>query len=167
MSRLNSMMRRLSAQADGLQWSLDHTRDLPGDVVEIGLGNGRTYDHIRELMPDRRIWVIDRALQCHHSCVPPEGDFMQGDADDMLIKLAENGVRAALVHYDLGHGDNAHDQAESARLSPLIAALVVPGGVVVSGQPLVGLPQLRGPETVAVGRYFFYQTAKDIAGETS
>lgn len=159
MSRLNSMMRRLAAQADGLEWSLDFIKDIPGDVVEIGLGNGRTYDHIRELIKDRRIWVIDRALQCHPSCVPPEDDFLEGDADAMLAKLGETGVRAALAHYDLGHGDNAHDQAESAQLSPLIDALLAPGGIVVSGQPLVGIPQLRGPETVAIGRYFFYQKA--------
>ncbi|MEM9579214.1 MAG: class I SAM-dependent methyltransferase [Pseudomonadota bacterium] len=156
MSRLNSVIRRLSAQVNGLEWSLGPIEGLQGDVIEIGLGNGRTFDHLRELIKDRRIWVIDRNLQCHHSCVPPQDDFLQGDADEMLAELARKGVQAALVHYDLGHGDNAHDQAESARLSPLIDTVLAPGGVVVSGQPMVGLTQVRGPETVAIGRYFFY-----------
>ena len=158
MSRLNSVIRRLSAQVDGLEWSLDHIKDIPGDVLEIGLGNGRTYDHLRELIKDqRRIWVIDRGLNCHHSCIPPEGDFLQGEADDMLERLAAQGTRLALAHYDLGHGDNAHDQAESARISPLVAQIMQPGGIIVSGQPFVGIPELRGPQSVAVGRYFFYR----------
>ena len=63
MSRLNSMMRRLAAQADGIEWSLDHIKDVPGDVLEMGLGNGRTYDHLRELIKDRRIFVMDRAMR--------------------------------------------------------------------------------------------------------
>lgn len=159
MSRLNSMMRRLAAQADGIEWSLDHIKDVPGDVLEMGLGNGRTYDHLRELIKDRRIFVMDRILQCHHSCVPPEEDFLQGDAEEVLQKLVEDKAQFSLAHYDFGRGDNEHDQAESARLSPMIHAIMSPGGIIVSGQPMVGIPELRGPETVAIGRYFFYRKA--------
>lgn len=157
MSRLDSMMRRLAAQRDGLEWGLEQVRDLPGDIVDMGLGNGRTYDHLREIAPDRRIWVIDRVLQCHPSCVPPEQDFLQGEAEDMLKKLAQSGARIALAHYDFGFGDKAKDVAEAARLSPMIADCMAPGGVVVSGQPLVDLEQVRGPETVAPDRYCFYR----------
>ncbi len=159
MSRLNSMMRRLAAQADGLEWSLDHFKDVPGDVLEVGLGNGRTYDHLRELIKDRRIYVIDRQLQCHHSCVPPEEDFLQGDADEVIEKLIEQGAQFALVHYDLGSGNNELDQAESKRLGKLISQIMSPGGIVVSGQPMDALPEVRGPISVAIGRYFFYQNA--------
>jgi len=157
MSRLDSFLRRMSAQRDSLNWISDRMSDLEGDVVEVGLGNGRTYDHLRELFPTRRIWVIDRGLNCHPTCVPPQDLFMQGEADEMLGALHANGVRAALIHYDLGTGIDAADQQESRRMSQLIAQLLVPGGHVVSGQPLIGLPQIDGPENVARDRYMIYR----------
>lgn len=157
MSRLDSMLRRLSAQRDGLNWAAEKIADLEGDVVDLGLGNGRTYDHLREILPERRIWVIDRVLQCHPSCTPPEADFLQGEAEPMLRRLAESGARIALAHYDFGFGIKEKDVAEAARLSPLIAAIMAPGGLIVSGQPLVGFEQLKGPETIAPDRYLFYR----------
>ena len=158
MSRLDSMMRRLAAQRDGLEWGLAQVADQTGDVLDMGLGNGRTYDHLREIAPDRRIWVIDRVLQCHPSCIPPEQDFLQGEAEDMLRKLAASGAKIVLAHYDFGFGEKDKDVAEAARLSPMIADIMAPGGVLVSGQPLVGFEQVCGPETVAPDRYCFYRT---------
>ncbi|TDK50552.1 class I SAM-dependent methyltransferase [Antarcticimicrobium luteum] len=157
MSRLDSMLRRLAAQRDGLNWAAEQIAVLPGDVVDLGLGNGRTYDHLREILPDRRIWVVDRVLQCHPSCTPPEADFLQGEAEPMLRKLAQTGARIALAHYDFGFGIKEKDVAEAARLSPLIAAVMQPGGLIVSGQPLVGFEQLTGPDTIAPDRYLFYR----------
>ena len=157
MSRLDSMLRRLAAQRDGLNWAAERIADLEGDVVDLGLGNGRTYDHLREILPERRIWVIDRVLQCHPSCTPPEADFLQGEAEPMLRKLADNGARIVLAHYDFGFGIKEKDVAEAARLSPLIAQMMQPGGLIVSGQPLVGFAQLTGPATIAPDRYLFYR----------
>ena len=158
MSRLDSMLRRLTAQRDGLNWAAGQIRDLEGDVLDMGLGNGRTYDHLREILPDRRIWVMDRVLQCHPSCVPPEQDFLQGEAEPMLQRLVTEGRRIALAHYDFGMGIKQDDVAEAARLSPLIAQVMVPGGLLISGQPLVGFDQITGPTTIAPGRYMFYRT---------
>ncbi len=157
MSRLDSMLRRLTAQRDGLNWAVEQTADLKGDVLDLGLGNGRTYDHLREILPQRRIWVIDRVLQCHPSCVPPEADFLQGEAELMLQMLLRTETRIALAHYDFGFGDNAKDVAEAARLSPLIARIMVPGGVIASGQPMVGIEQIAGPDSIARDRYLFYR----------
>ena len=157
MSRLDSMLRRLTAQRDGLNWAVDQTADLQGDALDMGLGNGRTYDHLREILPQRRIWVIDRQLQCHPSCVPPEEDFLQGEAEDMLNQLADLNRPVALAHYDFGFGVKEKDVAEAARLSPMIAAVMAPGGVIVSGQPLVGFEPLDGPGGIPEGRYFFYR----------
>jgi len=158
MSRLDSMMRRLAAQRDGLEWGLKEVQGLDGDVVDMGLGNGRTYDHLREVASGRRIWVIDRILQCHPSCIPPEQDFLQGEAEEMLKKLAASGAKIIMAHYDFGFGEKEKDVAEAARLSPMIADIMAPGGVLVSGQPLVGFSQVRGPETVSPDRYCFYRT---------
>jgi len=157
MSRLESMRRRLSAQIDGLNWAAEFINSIEGDVLELGLGNGRTYDHLRETLPERRIWVIDRVLQPHPSCVPPRANFLKGEADEMLAMLAAQGAQMALAHYDFGFGVKEKDVAEGARLSPLIAELVVPGGLVVSQQPLVGFEQIKGPETIDPDRYLFFR----------
>lgn len=157
MSRLDSMLRRLTAQRDGLNWAAAQVADRPGDALDMGLGNGRTYDHLREILPDRRIWVIDRVLQCHPSCEPPAEDFLQGEAEPMLEKLAATGAQIVLAHYDFGFGIKEKDVAEAARLSPLIAAVMAPGAMIVSGQPLVGFKELDGPEGIPPGRYLFYR----------
>lgn len=157
MSRLESMRRRLTAQIDGLNWAAQELAQTRGDVLELGLGNGRTYDHLRQEFPDRRIMVIDRVLNPHPSCIPPAADFLQGEADDMLRSLAKDGPRFALAHYDFGFGVKEKDVEEGARLSAFIAPVMVPGGMVVSQQPLVGFTQISGPDTIDPERYLFYR----------
>lgn len=159
MSRLESMRRRLSAQIDGINWAADVIKDTPGDVLEMGLGNGRSYDHLRQEITGRRIWVIDRILKCHPSCVPPAEDFLEGEAEDMLQRLADNSHKMALAHYDFGYGIKEKDVAEGAALSPFIAAVMQPGGLVLSQQPLVGFTQITGPDTIDPERYLFYRAA--------
>ena len=158
MSRLDSMLRRFAAQRDGLNWAAKQIEGQPGEALDLGLGNGRTYDHLREIMPERRIWVIDRVLQCHPSCVPPKDDFLEGEAEPMLNKLADMGVNVILAHYDFGSGIKEQDVAESARLSPMIARVMQAGGIIISGQPLVGFKEIKGPDTIAPDRYLFYRT---------
>ncbi|WP_223424816.1 class I SAM-dependent methyltransferase [Tateyamaria pelophila] len=157
MSRLESMRRRLTAQIDGINWAADQIKGIDGDVLEMGLGNGRTYDHLRQEIKGRRIWVIDRILECHPSCVPPEADFLQGEAEDILQRMAGEGKQMALAHYDFGFGVKELDVQEGAKLSPFIAAVMVSGGLVLSQQPLVGLEQISGPETIAPDRYLFFR----------
>ncbi|MFW8633675.1 class I SAM-dependent methyltransferase [Cribrihabitans pelagius] len=157
MSRLESMLRRLTAQRDGLNWAARESAAIAGDALDMGLGNGRSYDHLREILPDRRVWVIDRVLQCHPSCVPPEQDFLQGEARPMLDRLAASGHRIALAHYDFGFGVKEKDVAEAAALSPAIAKVMAPGGIIVSGQPLAGFEEIAGPEGIQPGRYMFYR----------
>lgn len=157
MSRLDSMLRRFTAQRDGLNWAAEHIAPLGGDVLDMGLGNGRTYDHLREILSNRRVWVIDRILQCHPSCIPPDENFLQGEAEPMINRLAEQGHNIVLAHYDFGFGVKEEDVAEAARLSPIIASVMAPGGLIVSGQPLVGFEELSGPEGIAPGRYMFYR----------
>jgi hypothetical protein len=157
MSRLESMRRRLTAQIDGLNWAIAQAADIEGDFLDLGLGNGRTYDHLREYAPERRIWVIDRVLKPHPSCIPPERDFLQGEAEDMLIQLAANGHKIALAHYDFGYGVKEDDVAEGAKLSPFIQSVMAKGGLVVSQQPLIGFDVLPQPAGIAEGRYHFYR----------
>lgn len=157
MSRLESMRRRLTAQIDGINWAAAQITGMAGDVLEMGLGNGRTYDHLRQEIPDRRIWVIDRVLKPHPSCIPPAENFLEGEAEPMLKRLYAEGRKMALAHYDFGHGIKEKDVAEGAALSPHIAAVMSPGGLILSQQPLTGFRQIAGPDTVDPERYLFYQ----------
>lgn len=158
MSRLDSMLRRFTAQRDGLNWAAEQITGLAGEVLDLGLGNGRTYDHLREILPNRRIRVIDRVLQCHPSCTPPAADFLEGEAEPMLRRLNASGAQIILAHYDFGSGIKADDVAEAERLSPLLAQVMCPNGMIVSGQPLVGFEQITGPDTIAPDRYLFYRS---------
>ena len=49
------------------------------------------------------------------------------------------------------------DTTKSRSLSPLIAPLLVPGGLEISQDPLEGFEQVAVPETVEGERYLFYQ----------
>ncbi|MDX1738439.1 MAG: class I SAM-dependent methyltransferase, partial [Alphaproteobacteria bacterium] len=60
MSRLDSVIRRLEAQRACLNSAAELVGARVGHVLELGLGNGRTYDHLREILPDREIFVFER-----------------------------------------------------------------------------------------------------------
>ena len=157
MSRLESMRRRLTAQIDGLNWAAADIGPRQGDVVDIGLGNGRTYDHLRETMPDRRIWVIDLQMNAHPSCVPPEEDYLEGDAADMLGKLKADGAKILMAHYDLGKGVPDEDAELAGRIAPILQDLLTPNGIIVSGHALPGLMRIDGPGLIDPDRYYFYR----------
>ena len=57
MSRLDSFIARMQAQRDCLNFLKPAVDRLAGPILEVGLGNGRTYDHLRELFPGRDIHV--------------------------------------------------------------------------------------------------------------
>ncbi|MEO0390765.1 MAG: class I SAM-dependent methyltransferase [Pseudomonadota bacterium] len=156
MSRLESFRRRLTAQIEGLNWAMAQTADIAGDILELGLGNGRTYSHLREY-GNRRVWAVDQVLQCHPNSTPPQQDFLHGDAGTMMQKLLQEGRTFGLIHSDLGNGNKEMSAQLHIDLSPLIAALAMPGGLVVSQEPLVGLTQIDGPASVPAERYNFYR----------
>ena len=51
MSRLESFIRRMQAQRDCINLAAELVADVPGVVWEFGLGNGRSFDHLRENCP--------------------------------------------------------------------------------------------------------------------
>ncbi|TIX46309.1 MAG: hypothetical protein E5V36_02035, partial [Mesorhizobium sp.] len=70
MSRLDSFIRRMTAQRDILDHVCAEVAKMEGPVLELGLGNGRTFHHLRERLPGRRIVAFDRALAAHASSIP-------------------------------------------------------------------------------------------------
>jgi hypothetical protein len=160
LSRLDSFINRLTAQRDCLALSARLIADLPGPVLEIGLGNGRTYDHLRALLPGRGIFAFDRQLNAHPKSVPDPAHLMLGDfAATLPSALGTIGAKAALAHADFGSGDAAATAALAAWLGPALAPLMAASGVVASDQPLdvVSWTPLPLPPGVHEGRYFLYR----------
>ncbi len=157
MSRLDSFIRRLTAQRDVLNHILPDVAAMEGPVVELGLGNGRTYDHLREHLPGRRIIAFDRALAAYGSSTPASGDLIVGDIRETAV--AFEGIGAALIHADIGTGYVDRDAVTLTWLPELTANLLRTGGIAASGLPLVH-PQLEPlpvPRSVPEGRYFLYR----------
>jgi S-adenosyl-L-methionine methyltransferase len=160
LSRLDSFIRRLQAQRACLEWAAGLVRDLDGDVLELGLGNGRTYDHLRELLPSRKIYVCEQQLAAHPDCVPPSELLFLGDMRSTLPVAAKRlAAGVALAHLDPGTGDAVASRALADELAPLIVALLRPGAVLVSEPALhaCGLSTLPLPDDVAPGRYHLYR----------
>lgn len=160
MSRLDSVIRRLEAQRACLDHVTAAVATVGGPVLEIGLGNGRTFDHLRARLPGREIFVFDRQVDAHPDCVPDATHLFLGDVFDRLPDaIARLGRTAALIHSDIGTGDPARNARVAAALVPLYARLLVPGGIVASDQEMPS-PDWRDmplPEGVPPGRYFLYR----------
>ena len=160
MSRLDSFIRRLQAQRACLDDAAARIRGLDGFVLELGLGNGRTYDHLREICPDREIFVFDRQVNAHPDCIPPADHLFLGEITDTLAQaLARLGAGAALVHTDVGTGVQSANDKLAKSIAPMIRGMMRVGGIVISDQPMVapGLTAVDLPEGVKPGRYFMTQ----------
>jgi len=157
MSRLDSFIRRLEAQRRCLEFAAGLVEGLEGPVFELGLGNGRTFDHLREICPEREIFVFERRVQANPDCIPEPDYLFEGPIAETLPLAIERFARAVpLIHADLGSGRPEIDRATSALLAGLLPDLMRPGGIVLSDQDLPW-PAAAGvelPADVAPGRYF-------------
>jgi hypothetical protein len=156
-SRLDSFIRRVSAQRDVLNHVCGLVARLDGPVLELGLGNGRTYDHLRERLPGRRIIAFDRALGAHANSRPPGQDLVLGEIRETA--QAYKGIGAALVHADIETAYAEIDTETARWLAALMPALLARGGLAASGLALANpeLEPLFLPEGVPAERYFIYR----------
>ncbi len=160
MSRLDSFIRRLEAQRACLDRAAELIRGLDGVILELGLGNGRTYDHLRSLFPDRDIYVCERRVAAHPDCMPPADRLILGDMRETL-PAARTWLdqSIALTHLDAGSGDAVANRTLAVELTPLIVPLLRSGGGSRAGtQPLESteLVPLPLPGGIAPGRYHLY-----------
>ncbi|HUK10333.1 MAG TPA: class I SAM-dependent methyltransferase [Stellaceae bacterium] len=162
MSRLDSFIRRMMAQRACIDHAAELIRDVPGPVIELGLGNGRTYDHLRETLRGREIYVFERLVAAHPDCVPPAPYLILGDVRESLPQLWDRLPRAAaLAHIDLGTGESDANLRLAAEVAPLLAPLMRPNAVVIS-DPALELPgwlALPPPLGVREGRYHLYRVS--------
>jgi hypothetical protein len=159
MSRLDSFIRRLQAQRACLGHAAAKIRRLPGPVLELGLGNGRTYDHLRELLPEREIFVFEREIHAHPDCIPDPAHLILGDVRTTLPQAhGRLPAPAALVHTDVGTGDAASNAELASWLAVALPPLLAPGAWVVSDQPLRAPALVAQPAPAGIDpeRYFLY-----------
>jgi S-adenosyl-L-methionine methyltransferase len=159
-SRLDSFIRRLEAQRACLDLAVARIADLPGPVLELGLGNGRTYDHLREALPAREIFVFEREVRAHPADLPDSHHLLLGDFRETLPKATDRlPGKAALVHADIGSGDREATADLARWLSGALPVLLCAGAWVVADQPLRhrSLVAQPLPEGITANRYFLYR----------
>lgn len=160
MSRLDSFIRRMEAQRACLNAAVRLIDGVPGVILELGLGNGRTYDHMRTLFPGRDIYVFDRQVAAHPDCIPDDDHMFVGEVIDRLPDAAARlGQTAALIHSDIGSGRPETDAILFAQVVPLLDSIACPGCLVLSDQKLPAdhWDPLPLPEGTPAERYFMYR----------
>lgn len=160
MSRLDINIRRLKAQRACLNLAAELIAALPGPVFELGLGNGRTYDHLREILPERDIYVFDREVAAHPDCIPDEAHLFLGDFRETLPVAARRfGDQVALVHADVGSANPERDARLAAAIAEYLPVLLRPGGLVAADRDVgfAGAEPVALPDGVAPGTYFMYR----------
>ena len=160
MSRLDKAIRRLEAQRALLDRAsadiLARHRPSDGVVVELGLGNGRTYHHLRERLPGFRIVVFEREPTAHPASTPEAGDLVVGEIEHAVPQFCiKETARAVLIHADLGNGYESYDREIERWLPGSIQALAQPGAIVLSSTRL-SHPRLE-PQSHEITDYEYYR----------
>ncbi|WP_170604547.1 class I SAM-dependent methyltransferase [Ruegeria arenilitoris] len=159
-SRLDLFIDRMVSQRACLDFAISETSDLPGPVIELGLGNGRTYHHMKKHILDRPIYVFERAVASHPDSTPPENRVILGDVRETLPASVDRfGATASLIHADLGGHNREKNDAFAKLVSPLVQPLLAPGGLMVSSDRMYfdGLQELHLPPGAVAGRCFIYR----------
>ena len=160
MSRLDVFINRMVSQRACLDFAIEQTLGMTGPVFELGLGNGRTFDHMRERMPERDVYVFERKVESNPSSTPEPEMTILGDVRETLPQSLERfGPTAHLIHADLG-GHNLEKNVQFAReISPLIEPMLAVGGLFVSSDRMffTSLTELPLPADAIEGRCFIYR----------
>ena len=159
MSRLDSAIRRLNSQKIALEWAARQVAQLDGIILELGLGNGRTYDHLREILPNRDIYVFERKIAAHPDCIPEEKFQFLGDFRDSLPKANKKlGANSILAHLDIGTGEKKASKQLAEQIGPLVLSLMKRESIIVSDQELTAWSYMRidPPLNIPKDRIFIY-----------
>lgn len=167
-SRLELAIQRLKAQRSCLNHAVALINGIAGPVLELGLGNGRSYDHLRELLAEegkhREIFVFERHVAPHPDCVPKTDQLFHGDFEETLPQAQRKlGAIAALAHADFGSANAEATEATAHRLAEMLPLLLGPGAVIASDQdiPFTNIPSLPLPEDIEPGTYFLWQNTSE------
>lgn len=167
-SALERFVARLLAQRAYLAEAARRVAAVPGPVLEIGLGKGRTYDHLRRLLPDRDIYGLDREHHAPAEESPPPERLVIGEIRSTLPALAARlGAKAALAHCDIGTRKPARDVEFARYLAATLPQLMAPGGIVLGDRPMAAprlealpAPQYARPDGIAEWPYYLYRVRR-------
>lgn len=159
-TRLEAMFDRVLAQCTLIDYAAELVVKIPGPVLEVGLGNGRTYDHLCDRFRGREIFAFDRELASDPRSRPDKSRFIQGDFLETLPEaLVRIGAKAAVAHCDIGSHDSEASRTLGAVVAHLLAPLVAHQGVVLGDQPMVhpDFEALPLPDNLEPESYFIYR----------
>jgi len=159
MTRLDLFIARMVSQRACIDHAVALTAGMSGPVFELGLGNGRTFDHLRARVTDRDIFVFERAVASNPASTPRDDQLVLGDVFDTLpLMLADHGPTASFAHADLGGHNLEKNDAFARAVSPLIEAVMAPKGIMVSSDRMYfeTMTALPLPEGAMDGRAFIY-----------
>ncbi|MCY7305120.1 MAG: class I SAM-dependent methyltransferase [Rhodoferax sp.] len=131
-------------------------------VLELGLGNGRTYDHLRDRFEGHPIFVFDRQVAAHPDCIPAGSHLRLGDFRQTIpVFLAAHRGEVGFIHADVGSANKAKSIALANVLAPSLSDLLVAGGYLACDQPiqLEDLVRIAIPGGDYCGCYHFYRRA--------
>jgi len=165
LTRLERFMARTSAQRACIDDAASRIAALPGDVWEVGLGNGRTYDHLRDRFAGRDIVVFDREIAAHPECVPPDNLMRLGDFRETIpAEVGRREGKVAVIHADIGTANIDKSRAMGRWLAPLFARALASGGFLIGDQPMddaalvpVALTDIAGAGSLPSDAYFCYR----------
>ncbi|MFV1497434.1 class I SAM-dependent methyltransferase [Phaeobacter sp. JH20_02] len=158
-TRLDLFIDRMVSQRACLDAAIVQTAGRTEPVFELGLGNGRTFHHMRERIRDRDVYVFERAVASHPDSTPAEHLTILGDVRETLPAAADRfSGGASLIHADLGGHDREKNDAFARMISPLVEPLLAVGGLMVSSDRMYfdSLVEQPLPAGAVPGRCFIY-----------
>ncbi len=141
-SRLDRMVARLATQRACLNHAADLMGAVPGPILELGLGKGRTWSHLVQLFPNRDIFAFDHSLHAPPDLTPPANLLLLGDLRETLEKSKSRfGGSVALIHADIGTADGQGELGDTdlelaCFVGDCAAALLAPGGLLVGDREM-------------------------------
>jgi len=155
MSALDTLIRRLMSQRACLERAASLVTLLPGPALQIGWGDGVVYDHLREILRRRELFVFDRQIDAAGDVPPAPEHRILGDPAETLPQAWERWRReAAFAHLNF-----LAPARPAAELAPLVAPLLRPGAIVIA-ETLIELPGwelVTTPETARDARDHLYR----------
>ena len=159
-TRLEKTLYRLEAQHACLHWAFGEIAAMEGVVFELGLGLGRTFNHMRHHLPDREIYVFERVMNSYPDCTPDDEYLIFGELAETLPDAAARfGGKVVLAHSDIGSFDRDSNRQIAAMISERLGPALAPNAIVMSDLELdvPGCTKLALPEGAREGRYHLYR----------
>jgi hypothetical protein len=159
LTRLEKTLYRLEAQHACLQWAFEQISGHPGVVFEIGLGLGRTFNHMRHHLGDRDIYAFERKVNAYPDCMPDEEHLIIGEIEETLPTAAKRFEgQVILGHSDIGSFDRESNRHLAGIISRSLPQALAPDAIVMSDLPLdmPGFEPLPLPPGAREDRYYLY-----------